>query len=125
MPTQNQQRFFPRTKKHKKNLKNALVKSPHKSGVCLRTLIRNPKKPNSARRRVSYVRLCTNRKIYVHVPGEGHPPGIHASVLVRGGNCRDLPGIRYKVVRGARDMGPIIGRKTARSKYGVSAQKNN
>lgn len=119
MATSNQMGSGPRRYKVRKNLKKALMKCPHKRGVCIRLLTRSPKKPNSAKRRVARVRLSNNRVIYVYIPGEGHNLSAFSVVLVRGGNVKDLPGVRYKAVRGVKDLAPVDGRTKARSKYGV------
>lgn len=119
MLTVNQLGAGPRKRKFKKNLKKALARCPHKRGVCIRLLTRSPKKPNSAKRRVARVRLSTKRVIYASIPGEGHNLNPFSVVLVRGGNARDLPGVRYKLVRGVKDLSPVYGRSKARSKYGV------
>lgn len=97
----------------------ALNGSPQAKGVCLRTLTKNPKKPNSALRKVAKIRLSNKKVIYAHIPGEGHNLQEHGVVLVRGGRAPDLPGIRYRCIRGKFDLGGVIGRQTSRSKYGV------
>jgi small subunit ribosomal protein S12 len=97
----------------------ALGNSPQRKGICLRTLTRNPKKPNSALRKVAKIRLSNRKIIYAHIPGEGHNLQEHGVVLVRGGRAPDLPGIRYRCVRGKFDLSGVVGRVTSRSKYGV------
>ena len=119
MATSNQMGSNPRKYKARKNLKKALMQCPHKRGVCMRLLTRSPKKPNSAKRRVARVRLSNKRIIYAHIPGEGHNLSPFSVVLIRGGNVKDLPGVRYKAVRGVKDLAPIKGRTKGRSKYGV------
>jgi small subunit ribosomal protein S12 len=91
---------------------------PIAKGVCLRVVVRSPKKPNSALRKVAKVRLLSTKKtIWAYIPGEGHNLQSHGVVMVRGGRTRDLPGVKYKCIRGKFDLGPVI-RKTSRSKYG-------
>lgn len=97
----------------------ALGGAPQAKGVCLRTLTRNPKKPNSALRKVAKIRLSNKKIVYAHIPGEGHNLQEHGVVLVRGGRAPDLPGIRYRCIRGKFDLGGVVGRVTSRSKYGV------
>jgi small subunit ribosomal protein S12 len=87
--------------------------------VCIRLLTKTPKKPNSAQRKVAKVRLSNKRIILAHIPGEGHNLNPFSVVLIRGGNTRDLPGVRYKAVRGVNDLAGIYSRTSARSKYGV------
>jgi small subunit ribosomal protein S12 len=124
MATSNQMGGNPRSKKKKKNLKKALMKCPHRRGVCMRLLTRTPKKPNSAQRRVARVRLSNKRVILAHIPGEGHNLSTFSVVLIRGGNTRDLPGVRYKTVRGVKDLAPVHSRANGRSKYGTKRPKN-
>jgi len=108
-----------RKKKPKKSLKKALDGCPQKRGICVRVLTRSPKKPNSARRRVVKVRLSNKKQVFAHVPGEGHNLSPFSTVLVRGGNVKDLPGVRYRVIRGVRDLEPVYLRMNGRSKYGT------
>jgi small subunit ribosomal protein S12 len=96
-----------------------LEKCSFKQGVCLIVRTMTPKKPNSALRKIARVRLSTGREVTVYIPGEGHNLQEHSIVLVRGGRIRDLPGVRYHIVRGARDTLGVNGRKQARSKYGA------
>jgi small subunit ribosomal protein S12 len=93
--------------------------SPQKKGVCLRVYTRTPKKPNSAIRKVAKIRLSNRMQIIAYIPGEGHNLQEHSVVLVRGGRVKDLPGVKYKVVRGVYDFKGVVNRKSARSKYGV------
>lgn len=93
-----------------------------KRGVCLLVRTMQPKKPNSALRRITRVRLSNNKEVTVYIPGEGHKLQEHSIVLIRGGRVRDLPGVRYQVVRGTLDATGVEGRKQARSRYG--AKKN-
>lgn len=97
----------------------ALQNSPQKRGVCTRVYTTTPKKPNSALRKIARVRLSNGKEVTVYIPGEGHTLQEHSIVLVRGGRVRDLPGVRYQVVRGALDTLGVDGRKQARSRYGA------
>ena len=103
----------------KKSKTPALQTSPQKRGVCLRVFTRTPKKPNSALRKVSKVRLCNGLEITAYIPGEGHNLQEHSVVLVRGGRVKDLPGVKYHVVRGVLDTQGVLKRKQGRSKYGM------
>jgi small subunit ribosomal protein S12 len=94
---------------------------PQKKGVCIRVVIRKPKKPNSALRKVAKVKLSNGQIIDAYIPGEGHNLQEHGIVLVRGGRVPDLPGVQFKCVRGKFDLAGVIGRKTSRSKYGAKA----
>ncbi|MFZ5829250.1 MAG: 30S ribosomal protein S12 [Planctomycetota bacterium] len=96
-----------------------LDRCPQKRGVCLQVKTMTPKKPNSALRKITRVRLSNGKEVTVYIPGEGHSLQEHSIVLVRGGRVRDLPGVRYKVVRGALDTLGVEGRKQARSRYGA------
>lgn len=108
-----------RKKKIKKIKKPALQGNPQKKGICLRVFFANPKKPNSAIRKVTRVILSNRLKITCHIPGEGHKLQKHSHILIRGGRVRDLPGIKYRVVRGKLDLQGVTHRLSARSKYGV------
>ena len=99
--------------------KSALNFCPQRRGICLRTYIATPKKPNSAMRKVTRVKLTTKAEITAFIPGEGHNLQEHSIVLIRGGRVRDLPGVRYKVVRGTLDCLGVKNRKNSRSKYGT------
>jgi small subunit ribosomal protein S12 len=103
----------------KKTRSAALERCPQKKGVCLQVKTMSPKKPNSALRKVARVRLSNGKEITAYVPGEGHNLQPHSIVLVRGGRVRDLPGVRYHVVRGTQDAGGVEERKKGRSKYGT------
>lgn len=107
-----------RIKKKVKNNSNALIKSPQRKGTCLKVFTISPRKPNSAVRKVARVLLSNNKKITAYIPGEKHSLQEHASVLIRGGSVKDLPGIQYKIIRGALDCTGVLNRKTSRSKYG-------
>lgn len=121
MSTVNQLIKSPRVKKHHSSMIKALQGAPFKRGVCVKVLTTKPKKPNSAIRKIAKVMLSNSRKITVAIPGIGHSLQEHASVLVRAGRANDLPGVRYKLVRGKLDFSSYepYGRKQKRSKYGV------
>jgi len=106
-------------------LKNRPTKypSPFKRGVCLKVFTVTPKKPNSALRKVARVRLTNGMEVTAYIPGEGHNLQEHSVVLIRGGRVKDLPGVRYHVVRGTLDTGGVEGRKQSRSKYGTKREK--
>ena len=101
----------------------ALQNSPQKRGVCLRVYTKAPKKPNSAVRKLAKVRLSNGFEVIAYIPGEGHNLQEHSVVLLRGGRTKDLPGVKYKVVRGVYDTQGVKGRKQARSKYGTKKTK--
>ncbi|WIA33973.1 hypothetical protein OEZ86_007068 [Tetradesmus obliquus] len=101
----------------------ALGGSPLRKGICVRVYTAAPKKPNSANRAVAKVALSSGYKVLAYIPGEGHNLQEHSLVLLRGGRCKDLPGVRYRVVRGAYDASPVKDRKRSRSKYGVKRPK--
>ncbi|OGC23231.1 30S ribosomal protein S12 [candidate division WOR-1 bacterium RIFOXYB2_FULL_42_35] len=119
MPTLNQLIKRGRTKKKKKNRVPALQGSPLRRGVCVRVYTTTPKKPNSALRKVARVRLTTGSEVSAYIPGEGHNLQEHSVVLVRGGRVKDLPGVRYHIVRGSLDTLGVEGRNQSRSKYGA------
>jgi len=102
----------------------ALKNAPQKRGVCLRVFTRTPKKPNSALRKVAKVRLCNGMDVTAYIPGEGHNLQEHAVVLVRGGRVKDLPGVKYHIVRGVLDTQGVLKRRQARSKYDTRLKKN-
>jgi small subunit ribosomal protein S12 len=122
MPTVNQLVRHPRSPEHAKTKTPALKGSPQKRGVCTRVYTVTPKKPNSALRKVARVRLTNGMEVTAYIPGEGHNLQEHSVVLVRGGRVKDLPGVRYKVVRGTLDAAGVSDRKKARSQYGVKAK---
>lgn len=97
--------------------------SPFKRGVCLKVFTQTPKKPNSALRKVARVRLSNGMEVTAYIPGEGHNLQEHSVVLIRGGRVKDLPGVRYHIVRGVLDTAGVEGRKTERSKYGTKRPK--
>jgi small subunit ribosomal protein S12 len=102
----------------------ALKSSPQRRGVCTRVFTQTPKKPNSALRKVARVRLTSGVEVTAYIPGVGHNLQEHSIVLVRGGRVRDLPGVRYKIIRGSLDTQGVRGRKQARSKYGAKKEKS-
>ncbi len=123
MPTINQLVKSGRRTKVAKSKSKALSKCPQRRGVCLQVTTRTPKKPNSALRKVARVRLVNGIEVTAYIPGEGHNLQEHSIVLVRGGRVRDLPGVRYHVIRGAYDAAPVQNRMQARSKYGAKRPK--
>ncbi|CAL4325380.1 30S ribosomal protein S12 [Buchnera aphidicola (Eriosoma lanigerum)] len=123
MSTVNQLVRRPRLKKIMKSDVPALTGSPQKRGVCIRVYTTTPKKPNSALRKVCRVRLTNGFEVTSYIGGEGHNLQEHSVILIRGGRVKDLPGVRYHVVRGALDCAGVKERKTSRSKYGVKKIK--
>lgn len=135
MPTINQLVRNPRTRATTKSKSPALMKvvnnlktktyekpSPFKRGVCVKVTTKTPKKPNSALRKVARVRLGNGSEVWAYIGGEGHNLQEHAVVLVRGGRVKDLPGVRYHIVRGALDLQGVANRKQGRSKYGAKKE---
>ena len=112
-----------RSSKSSKTKTPALKGSPQRRGVCTRVFTTTPKKPNSALRKVARVRLTSGIEVTAYIPGEGHNLQEHSIVLVRGGRVRDLPGVRYKIIRGALDASGVKDRKQARSRYGAKRSK--
>jgi small subunit ribosomal protein S12 len=106
-----------------KSKSRALDACPQRRGVCLRVYTTTPKKPNSAMRKVARVRMTNGKEVNAYIPGEGHNLQEHSIVLVRGGRVKDLPGVRYHVVRGALDSAGVTGRLQGRSKYGTKRPK--
>ena len=123
MPTINQLVRRSRRAKRKFSKSPILDKCPFKRGVCLQVRTMTPKKPNSALRKITRVRLSNGKEVTVYIPGEGHTLQEHSIVLVRGGRVRDLPGVRYKIIRGALDAAGVKNRKQARSRYGAKSEK--
>jgi small subunit ribosomal protein S12 len=123
MPTINQLVRKPRAAQKKKSKSPALANCPQRRGVCLLVKTQTPKKPNSALRKVARVRLTNGREVNAYIGGEGHNLQEHSMVLVRGGRVKDLPGVRYHIVRGALDCLGVDGRKRGRSKYGAKRPK--
>ena len=123
MPTINQLVRKGRNKIRYKSKSPALQNSPFRRGVCIQVMTRTPKKPNSAMRKVAKVRLTNGFEVIAYIPGEGHNLQEHSIVLVRGGRVKDLPGVRYHIVRGSLDASGVNGRNQSRSKYGTKKPK--
>lgn len=123
MPTINQLVRKPRAPKTAKSTVPALSGCPQKRGVCTRVYTTTPKKPNSALRKVARVRLTNGAEVTTYIGGEGHNLQEHSVVLIRGGRVKDLPGVRYHVVRGSLDTAGVSGRRRGRSKYGAKKPK--
>ncbi len=123
MPTINQLIRKPRTPKTVRNKVPALEACPQRSGVCTRVFTTTPKKPNSALRKVARIRLTNGFEVTGYIPGEGHNLQEHSVVMIRGGRVKDLPGVRYHIVRGALDTQGVKNRKQSRSKYGAKKPK--
>ncbi len=123
MPTINQLVRHERKKILKKSKSPALVECPQRRGVCTRVYTTTPKKPNSALRKVAKVRLTSGYEVISYIPGEGHNLQEHSIVLIRGGRVKDLPGVKYHIVRGALDTAGVQKRNKSRSKYGTKKGK--
>ncbi len=123
MPTINQLIANPRKPQHAKKKVPALQQSPQKRGVCTRVYTTTPKKPNSALRKVAKVRLTNGFEVIGYIPGEGHNLQEHSVVMIRGGRVKDLPGVRYHILRGVLDTQGVKNRKQRRSKYGAKRPK--
>jgi small subunit ribosomal protein S12 len=123
MPTIAQLIRMGRISKKKKSKSPALKACPQRRGVCLQVRTMTPKKPNSALRKIARVRLTTHIEVTAYIPGEGHNLQEHSIVLVRGGRVKDLPGVRYHIVRGTLDASGVNARKKSRSKYGAKRPK--
>jgi len=123
MPTINQLIRKGRKDKRKINKVPALDACPQRRGVCTRVYTSTPKKPNSALRKVARVRLTNGQEVTAYIPGEGHKLQEHSVVLIRGGRVKDLPGVRYHILRGVLDTTSVEGRKQSRSKYGAKRPK--
>jgi small subunit ribosomal protein S12 len=123
LPTVSQLIRTGRTKLKSKTASPALQESPQKRGVCVRVFTTTPKKPNSALRKVARVRLTNGIEVTAYIPGVGHNLQEHSLVLIRGGRVKDLPGVRYHIVRGSLDATGVAGRKRSRSKYGAKRPK--
>jgi len=123
LPTINQLVRKGRKKVVKKTKSPALKSCPQRRGVCIRVYTMTPKKPNSALRKIARVRLTNGIEVTAYIPGEGHTLQEHSIVLIRGGRVKDLPGVRYHVIRGALDATGVDGRKRSRSKYGTKKPK--
>ncbi len=124
MPTISQLVRKGRSKLIDKSKAPALDACPQRRGVCVRVYTTTPKKPNSAMRKVARVRLTNGKEVNAYIPGEGHNLQEHSIVLIRGGRVKDLPGVRYHIVRGALDSGGVKNRTQRRSKYGVKKPKS-
>src|SRR2546429_8038549 len=124
MPTTNQLARQTRRDVKKKEKAPALKSNPQKRGVCPRVYTTTPKKPNSALRKVARVKLTSGIEVTAYIPGEGHNLQEHSMVLVRGGRVKDLPGVRYKIIRGSLDTQGVKNRKQARSRYGAKKEKS-
>lgn len=125
MATINQLIKKPRCPKTRKAKMPALEACPQKRGVCTRVYTTTPKKPNSALRKVARVRLTNGFEVTAYIPGEGHNLQEHSVVLIRGGRVKDLPGVRYHIVRGSLDTSGVSGRRRSRSKYGEKRPKDS
>ncbi len=123
MPTFNQLVRKPRKPQVRRNKVPALQECPQKRGVCTRVYTTTPKKPNSALRKVARIRLTNGHEVISYIPGEGHNLQEHSVILIRGGRVKDLPGVRYHIIRGALDTQGVKDRKQARSKYGAKRPK--
>ena len=123
MPTINQLTRKPRVKPKYRDKVPALERSPQKKGVCIKVYTTTPKKPNSALRKVARVRLSNGHEVTCYIPGEGHNLQEHSVVLIRGGRDKDLPGVRYHILRGNLDTQGVTNRKQQRSKYGAKRPK--
>nr|NP_044751.1 ribosomal protein S12 [Reclinomonas americana]AAD11866.1 ribosomal protein S12 [Reclinomonas americana] len=130
MPTINQLLKINKKRKADKNERRkfskapALESCPQKKGVCTRVFIASPKKPNSAKRKVARVRLTNGQEVTAYIPGEGHSLQEHSVVLIRGGRVKDLPGVKYHIVRGTFDLQGVQNRRQGRSLYGTKKQKD-
>jgi len=123
MPTIAQLLRVPRIDKNKRGKSPALKLCPQKRGVCLQVRTMTPKKPNSALRKIARVRLANAQEVTAYIPGEGHNLQEHSIVLVRGGRVKDLPGVRYHIIRGTLDCQGVANRQRSRSKYGAKRPK--
>lgn len=124
MPTINQLCRRKRLRKKKKLKSSALDSCPQKKGMCVKIFLRTPKKPNSALRKLTKLRLTNNKLVTAYIPGEGHKLQEYSNVLIKGGRVKDLPGVKYHLIRGVLDLSGLEKRKTARSKYGCKSQVN-
>jgi len=123
MPTISQLIRYTRVKQKRKSKSPALKGCPQRRGVCIQVRTMTPKKPNSALRKVARVRLTTGIEVWGYIPGEGHNLQEHSIVLVRGGRVKDLPGVRYHIIRGTLDAAGVSQRRKSRSKYGAKRPK--
>jgi small subunit ribosomal protein S12 len=125
MPTYNQISKKKRIEKKKNSKSPALENCPQKKGICTKLVIRTPRKPNSALRKLAKLKLSTEKSTYAYIPGEGHNLQIYSTVLMRGGKVKDLPGIKYHLIRNKFDLNGVKNRKNSRSKYGTKHLKNH
>ena len=125
MPTSNQLCKNKRKKRKKLNKTPALEECPQKKGICNKLFTRAPKKPNSALRKLAKLKLSNSKKIYAYIPGEGHNLQEYSTVLIRGGRVKDLPGVKYHLIRGKLDLLGLKNRKTSKSKYGTKNCKKH
>ena len=123
MPTINQLIRKPRTAKKVYSKSPDMKQNPQKRGVCTRVYTTTPKKPNSAMRKVARVKLSNGREVTAYIPGEGHNLQEHSVVMIRGGKVKDLPGVKYHIIRGVLDTQGVTARKQSRSLYGAKAKK--
>ncbi|MBO4672245.1 MAG: 30S ribosomal protein S12 [Alphaproteobacteria bacterium] len=123
MPTVNQLIRKPRKRKVVKSTAPDMMESPQKRGVCTRVYTTTPKKPNSAQRKVARVKLANGREVTAYIPGEAHNLQEHSVVMIRGGRVKDLPGVKYHIIRGVLDTKGVESRKQGRSLYGAKAKK--
>src|SRR6185437_1025492 len=123
MPTINQLVKFGRQAQRRKTASPALMACPQRRGVCVRVYTTTPKKPNSALRKVARVRLTNGMEVTTYIPGEGHNLQEHSVVMIRGGRVKDLPGVRYHIIRGTLDTSGVANRRQGRSKYGAKRPK--
>lgn len=123
MPTFNQLWKNKRIKKNKQNKTPALESCPQKKGICIKLVLKTPKKPNSALRKLVKLKLTNKKQVYAYIPGEGHNLQAYSTVLMRGGRVKDLPGVKYHLIRGKLDFSGLKNRKTSRSKYGTKNLK--
>ncbi len=123
MPTYNQLLKNKRKPRKKLNKTPALEGCPQKKGICTKLVLRTPRKPNSALRKLTKLRLSNQKRVYAYIPGEGHNLQEYSTVLMRGGRVKDLPGVKYHLVRGKLDFTGLKDRKTSRSKYGTKRLK--
>jgi len=124
VPTINQLIRRGRSEKVERSKTPAMAQCPQKRGVCTRVYTQTPKKPNSALRKVARVRLTNGIEVTAYIPGEGHNLQEHSIVLIRGGRVKDLPGVRYHIIRGVLDTSGVEGRRQSRSKYGAKRPKS-
>jgi len=123
MPTYNQLCKIKRLRKLRINKTPALNRCPQKKGMCIKLVLRTPKKPNSALRKLAKLKLSNNKRVYAYIPGETHNLQEYSTVLIRGGRVKDLPGVKYHIIRGKLDLSGLKSRKTSRSKYGTKSIK--